>query len=261
MNVIPANKKPFFELNHRLSGYDMLTLATKFKPHRPAFETALAAGFQAAEFWLDADLLANEDEIADLASHYPFRYALHFPNSGPIPDEALRSAVTLYRRVNCTAMVIHQPMFDRYHEALLKLDPKLDLAIENHVLDLDRFAQWAERSPGLTLDVEHLWKFTLNDAPFATLMEHVELFLKKWASKLQHVHLPGYQPGDEEHQPVHFSEEMANHVMTRLAEHGFTKLVVSELDSPFQSLEYLKKDVEMFDRWKKSLETTTVSGC
>ena len=62
----------------------MLTLATKFKPRKPAFETALAAGFQAVEFWLDAELLAHADEIADLASNYPFRYALHFPNGGPM---------------------------------------------------------------------------------------------------------------------------------------------------------------------------------
>ena len=236
----------------------MLTLATKFKPHRPAFETALAAGFQAVEFWLDAELLAHANEIADIAGNYSFRYALHFPNGGSISDDALESTVTLYRRLNCTALVIHQPMFDQHQAALLKLDPKLDLAIENHVLDLDRFEQWAERSPGLTLDVEHLWKFTLHNAPFATLMDHVERFLAKYAGKLQHVHLPGYQPGGEEHQPVHYNEEMATEVMTRLAEHGFSKLVVSELDSPFQSLEYLKKDVEMFDRWKKSPKMTPV---
>jgi sugar phosphate isomerase/epimerase len=235
----------------------MLTLSTKFKPHQPAFETALAAGFQAVEFWLDAELLEHADDIADLASHYPFRYALHFPNAGPISDDALRATVTLYQRLNCTATVIHQPMFDRYQSALMALDPKLDLAIENHVLDLDRFVQWADRSPGLTLDVEHLWKFTLHNAPFATLMDHVERFLSKYASKLQHVHLPGYQPGGEEHQPVHYNEELATKVMTRLAEHGFTKLVVSELDSLFQTPEYLQKDVEMFDRWKKSLTTTS----
>ena len=236
----------------------MLTLATKFKPRQQAFETALAAGFQAVEFWLDSELLGHVDEIADLASNYPFRYALHFPNGGPISDDALRSAVKLYQCLNCTAMVIHQPMFDRHQGALLKLDPKLDLAIENHVLDLDRFEQWAERSPGLTLDVEHLWKFTLHDAPFATLMDHVERFLVKHAGKLQHVHLPGYQPGGEEHQPVHYHEELATEVMTRLANHGFSKLVVSELDSPFQSHDFLKKDVEMFNRWKQSPKLTTV---
>ena len=235
----------------------MLTLATKFKPFRPAFETALAAGFQAVEFWLDADLLAHADEIADLAVNYPFRYALHFPNGGLISDDALNSAVNLYRRLNCTAMVIHQPMFDRHHTALLKLNPTLDLAIENHVLEPDRFEQWAEQSPGLTLDVEHLWKFTLQNAPFATLIDHLERFLTRYASKLQHVHLPGYQPGGEEHQPVHYNEELASEVMTRLAKHGFTKLVVSELDSPFQSLEYLTKDVEMFDRWKQSQHSTS----
>ena len=227
----------------------MLSLATKFIPDRPAFETASAAGFGAAEFWLDAGLLDQADDIAGLAGNFPLRYALHFPNRGPITESELKSAVTLYRRLNCTATVIHQPMFDRYGAALLALAPDLDLAIENHILDADGFERWAEQSPGLTLDVEHLWKFTLHDAPLKTLLDRVELFLGRHARKLHHVHLPGYHPGQDEHCPSHFHEEMVTEVMTRLADHGFSKLVVSELDAPYQTLEFLRCDVEMFNRW------------
>ncbi len=230
----------------------MLTLATKFVPNRSAFEVASAAGFGAAEFWLDASLLSQSDDIALLARDYSFRYALHFPNHGPITEEALNSTVTLYRRLNGTATVIHQPMFDRYGAALKELAPDLNLAIENHVLDRDDFERWADRNPGLTLDVEHLWKYTLHDAPLATLLNHVDRFLEQHARKLHHVHLPGYQPGGEEHHPIHDNEEMATQVMTRLAEHGFTKLVVSELDAPFQTHEYLRQDVMLFERWVKS---------
>jgi sugar phosphate isomerase/epimerase len=228
----------------------MLTLATKFLPVRDAFETASTAGFQAAEFWLDAEWLSRHDEITRVASDFPFRYALHFPNHEPITDETLTSMVELNKRLKATATIIHQPMFDRYGKRLLELDPNLDLAIENHVLDQDQINSWAECNPGLTLDVEHNLKYTLNDAPFSTLIEHVERFLKSYSDKLQHVHLPGYRPGDEEHQPIHFTPELGTQILTRLADHGFTKLVVSELDSPFQSLEYLQRDVAMFQSWR-----------
>ncbi|HEY0983985.1 hypothetical protein [Schlesneria sp.] len=235
----------------------MPTLATKFIPIRSAFETTLASGFKAAEFWLDSAVLAQADEISQVAREYPFRYALHFPNSGPLSDETLNATVNLYQRLNATAIIIHQPMFDRYAKALLDLSPDLDLAIENHVLDLNQFDQWAERSPGLTLDVEHLWKFTLHDAPFSTLLEHVDRFLNRFAGKLQHVHMPGYTPGQDEHQPIHFNEELAFEVISRLNAHGFSKLVVSELASEFQTLEYLQRDVQMFDRWAAKAKIPT----
>ena len=240
----------------------MLTLATKFIPIRTSFETTVESGFQAAEFWLDPAVLAKADDVSKLASEFPLRYALHFPNSGPITDETLRSTIALYEGVNATATVIHQPMFDRYGKALLELAPDLDLAIENHVLNLDQFDRWADQSPGLTLDVEHLWKFTLHDAPFSTLLEHLDRFLNRSAGKLQHVHLPGYLPGQDEHQPIHFNEQLASEVITRLAAHGFSKLVVSELAAEFQTLEYLQRDVQMFDRWRATANlpapTTTI---
>jgi hypothetical protein len=229
----------------------MLILATKFIPDRSAFETAQRAGFRAAEFWLNAKLLLEQDRIATLAKQFPFRYALHFPNDGPISDEALKCAASLFRQLDCTAIVIHQPMFDRYAKTLWEIDPGLILAIENHVLNLTKFEQWAEQSPALTLDVEHLWKFTLHDAPLAILLEHLDRILDRHAGKLHHVHLPGYRPGGEEHQPVHESDEMASEVLTRLAAHGFGKLVVSEADTPFQVDEFLRKDVAFFDRWTK----------
>jgi sugar phosphate isomerase/epimerase len=234
-------------------GRFMLTLATKFSPVRASFEEALQSGFQATEFWLDANWLSRHTEIAAIAQDFPFRYALHFPNHGPLTAEHLQATVDLYRCLNATAIIIHQPMFDRYAGALLELDRGLDLAIENHVLDLEGFEQWAEKSPGLTLDVEHLWMFTLRDAPFSTLLQHVDRFLTRYSKKLQHVHLPGYRPGDPEHQPIHFNEELGNEILNRLAAHGFSKLVVSELDSPFQKREFLERDVQFFQRWKQSL--------
>lgn len=232
----------------------MLSLATKFLPERLAFETAAEAGFRAAEFWLDANLLEKGAEIAAVAGRFPFRYALHFPNHAPISPEALKACVSLYRQLKCTAIVIHQPMFDRYASVLREIDPEMDLAVENHVLDLPNFDRWADGNPGLTLDVEHLWKFTLCNAPLGDLLEKVDRFLERHAAKLQHVHLPGYVPGGEEHCPIHHSPQMATEVLTRLAEHGFSKLIVSEADQPFQTLEFLQQDVDWFEKWRQTVD-------
>ena len=234
-------------------GARMLTLATKFLPERLAFETAKRAGFRAAEFWLDANLLLKNDTIATVAYDYLFRYAIHFPNQGPLSNEALEGAVNLYRRLNCTAMIIHQPMFDLYGEALRQMAPEVDLAIENHLLDLTGIDRWADESPGLTLDVEHLWLYTLRDAPLAMLLDNIEHLLMRFASKIHHVHLPGYSPGGEEHHPISESPEMANEVLTRLHDHGYGKLVVSEAEEKYQSDEFLRNDVLFFERWTSSL--------
>lgn len=231
----------------------MLTLATKFAPVQKEFEVANAAGFRAAEFWLDANYLLQGEQIFELSQRFPFRYALHFPNSGPISDAALESAVRLSQRLNATAVIIHQPMFDQYSSKLLQIDPNLPLAIENHGFNPAGFERWADVSPGLTLDVEHLWCFTLKDAPLSTLLDRVEQFLQRHASKLHHVHLPGYQPGGEEHHPIYENEELGTEILTRLNAHGFTNLVVSEAEVHFQTLEHLRKDVSFFENWKRTL--------
>lgn len=231
----------------------MLSLATKFVPEPAFFQMASDSGFRAAEFWLDSKVIEQSDQIVETASRFPFRYALHFPNRGPISPDHLVALVSLYQKLNSTALVIHQPMFDHFGAMLKQLNPNLDLAVENHVLDLAGFERWADLNPGLTLDVEHLWKFTLPDASLSILLQQVDKFLERYAGKLQHVHLLGYHPGEGEHRPVHHNSELTTEILTRLVSHGFEKLVVSEADLPYQNHESLSKDVQLFEQWKKTI--------
>jgi hypothetical protein len=230
----------------------MLKLATKFSPDRVALERAYVAGFHYAEFYLDETVLDRWQSVAEQALAYPLGYALHFPNRLSLPPEALEAAVALYQRLGCKALVIHQPMFDRFHQTLLSLDPALGLAIENHKLTPEGFWDWAERSPGLTLDVEHTWKFTLKDAPLSTLLDFVKEFLDRYASKLLHVHLPGYWPGLDEHRPLYCSREMVFAVLSLLQQVDYQGLIVSEVNTPFQNPFDLRMDVLLFDRWRNS---------
>jgi hypothetical protein len=229
----------------------MLKLATKFVPRQPAYETAYRAGYRHAELWLGAKLLADWRGLARQARHYPFAYALHFPNRLELGAETLEQAVCLYRALDCQCMIIHQPMFDRFHEALTRHEPKLQLAVENHRLTPEAFDHWAERNPGLTLDVEHLWKFTLAGAPLEEVLRAVRRFLERSAARLRHVHLPGYYPGFDEHRPMYCSRDLVFAVLSLLAEFHFEGLIVSEVDAEYQNFHDLRMDALLFDRWRE----------
>jgi hypothetical protein len=230
----------------------MLKLATKFAPQPDAFEQAHRAGFRCAELWLDAAVLARWREVLALAGDYPFAYALHFPNRLAEPAPALEQTVELYRGLASSCLVIHQPMLDRHGAALRNLEPDLRLAVENHKLTPEGFAAWAENSPGLALDVEHLWKLTLRDGPLPALLDEVRRLLRRCGDKLRHVHLPGYLPGYAEHRPMYCARDMAWPVLALLQEVHFEGLIVSETLPEHQNPEELRMDVLLFDAWRRS---------
>lgn len=227
----------------------MLQLATKFKPKPEAFETAVSAGFQHAEFWLDAKWLTQWQEIAGRARESQLEIALHFPNRGELGKAEICNVTALYRELDCRAMVIHTPMFERHGRRISECDPTVRLGIENHRLSPKEFEKWARGHDWLTLDVEHLWKYTLADVPLDAMLEAVDGFLKRYRDKLVHVHLPGYVPGYNEHRPMYCSREMVLPVLSLLADHRFDGFVVSEVNAPFQNVHDLRMDMLLFHRW------------
>ncbi|MEQ8787479.1 MAG: hypothetical protein RIC55_14340 [Pirellulaceae bacterium] len=233
----------------------MFSFATKFLPCESGFHLARQAGFPAAEFWLDGTLVADWRRIAEIALRFPFRYALHFPNKGEFQADDLRDSADLYHAIDSSALVMHPPMYERYGAALLRIDPSLRLAIENGILNPQQLPQWAETYPGLTLDVEHVWKYTLGDGPLEDLLSEVESILSNFGHKLYHVHLPGYQCDGQEQHPLYFNPELARAVLTLLADHGYQQLVVSEANQEFQTREHLRRDMDLFDAWHAARPT------
>lgn len=229
----------------------MLKVATKFAPRESAFETAFKAGFRFAEFWLDTELLARWQQICQMASDYPLQYVPHFPNRAKMAQRDLENSVSLYRTLDCRAMVIHSPMFEQFAEPLLSLDPELCLAVENHRLKPDRFRRWADQFEFLTLDVEHVWKFTLDDCPLPELLEFVQKFLDSHGSKLRHVHLPGYVPGRREHRPMNFARDLVHGMFDLLANIDYQGFIVSEVGPEFQTETELRLDILLFQSWRE----------
>ncbi len=230
----------------------MLKLATKFAPDAGAFATAHAAGFAWAEVFLDARILADWQGAATLARAQPLGYALHFPNRLDDPGPALEQTACLYRALDARCLVIHQPMFDRHGEALLRLAPEIRLAVENHKLSPDALLRWAEGNSGLALDVEHLWVFTWPGATLDALLGEVRAFLARYSPKVRHVHLPGYLPGQPWHRPMYCSRDLVFGVFALLEEVGFEGLVVSEANEEFQNAHELRMDVLLFEVWRAS---------
>lgn len=229
----------------------MLRLATKLLPEQHAFETAYRAGFRFVEIWLGPAVLADHANVAQLARSYPNGYVLHFPNRLDLTPEMLDAAVALHRSLGCRCMVIHQPMHDKFQGELLRLESTLRLAVENHKLTPDGVTEWAERNSGLTLDLEHVWKFTLRDAPLERLVDWLQTFLARYKEKLRHVHLPGYWPGREEHRPMYCARDMIFPVLSLLTDAGFDGLVVSEVNPQFQNYAELRMDTLLFDAWRE----------
>ena len=243
----------------------MLNLATKFAPHVAAFAQAVEAGFHCAELWTDAAVLADWEQVAERARQFPLRYVIHFPNRKEQSVETLRHAAALYRALDCQALVIHQPHYDRYADALRRIDPELCLAIENHRLRLSELETWFAQSPHLTLDVEHVWKYTLQDAPLEELLDLLDQQLAVHGDKLRHVHLPGYWPGMGEHRPMYAAREMIFPVWDLLARREYNGLIVSETEMEYQTPQDLRMDVLLFETWQSRAPqerrpaTTTVS--
>ncbi len=229
----------------------MLKIATKFKPKPKAFVAARGAGFDYAELWLNARLLNEWEQVACIAKASELEFALHFPNKGELSETTLNQAISLYHELNCSAMVIHTPMLQRYGAWITQHDTALRLGTENHSLDRAGFQQWASANRWLTLDVEHLWKFTLDDCALDTLLESVSKFLSRYGDKLVHVHLPGYLPGCEEHRPMYCSREMVLSVLSLLDDYNFDGLIVSEVNAEYQNLQELRMDALLFERWKE----------
>lgn len=224
-------------------------IATKFAPGLEAYELACQAGFSRAELWLDDRVLADWEGVVNLSNQFHMDHAIHFPNRLEQTTQTLENLVNLHKALKVRAVIIHQPHMDRYAEKLRQLDPAIPLAVENHKLNREQFDRWADTNLGLTLDVEHYWKFTLQNGPLVEVIEGIRRFLQRHAKKLLHVHMPGYLPGQPEHRPMYCSRDLVFEVLNLLAEYHFEGLVVSETNVEFQNIDELQMDTLLFRRW------------
>ncbi len=229
----------------------MIRFATKVAPEAGKIERAWSCGFRHAEIWLSKELLGRGlEEILAGIPGVPMSYALHFPNRGPLSDGELDTAQALYRALECRAMVIHEPMLLSCGSRLAERCPGMRLAVENGRQRGERFWAWATSHRWLTLDVEHVWKYALEDGPMAELRKVLTLLLSRYHSRVIHVHLPGYVPGAPEHRPLATNAALARLVWDLLEGYGYDEFVVSEANLEYQTETHLRRDAALFEEWR-----------
>lgn len=228
----------------------MLNLATKFRPDPDAFKLAHQAGFHCAEFFLNREVLERTDEVIATARSFNMKYALHFPNKPDLDVPHLEDCVRLYQAIEASAMVMHPPMMRRYAESLWNIDPNLTLAIETMRVPADEIVAWVGQQRMVTLDVEHIWSFTLPGEPLQAFLDLLSTIFETHADCVRHVHMPGYLPGHGEHRPMYTSREFCHGVFDILTAHNFQGLVVSEVDMQFQNAFDLRMDVLLYEGWQ-----------
>ena len=229
----------------------MLRLATKFRPVPSHFDTATAAGFRNAEFFLDRDVLDDPTGVIETAREYDLGYALHFPNKPELEVAHLEAVARLYDELSASAVVIHPHMLRQYGEQMRSVHSDIALAEETMRVAPDEFPEWLEAHDHVTLDVEHIWKFSLNDGPIEELFRLVESIFASHGDRVRHIHMPGYLPGYGEHRPMYTSREFCFGIFDILASNGYEHLVVSEVDLEFQNAAELRMDVLLFERWEQ----------
>ena len=227
----------------------MLKIATKFLPELPAFKQAYDAGFRNVEIFLNTTVLERVDDVVSMSRGFDMDYALHFPNKPELDESHLRNCCRLADELNVSAVVIHEPMFRRYVESLTAIDSNIPLAIENQRVPAANLATWVQERGSVTLDIEHIWMFSLPEGTMEELFALVRDVFETASKCIKHIHMPGYLPGQGEHRPMYTSREFCTGVFDILADYDFAGLVVSEVDMQFQNEFDLRMDMLLFERW------------
>ena len=228
----------------------MLELAARFYHEPRTFKKAIRAGFHGERVLTNATVLANWESVATMARQYPLEYAIHFPTNGELTPGLLDGAVSLYCELACREMVIQPRMCGLYARRLSAREPSLCLAVENGTLGRAGFDRWATEGRWLTLNVKHLSRHTLQDAPLEAFLATVDAFLAVHGGKLRLVHLPGYKDDGDGHRPMCYGPQMVSRLLTRLARAGFSGLVLSEVGSRHQTYCGLWMEVLLFAGWR-----------
>lgn len=237
----------------------MLNLATKFRPSPESFELAFNAGFRCAELYLDRQVLEQCDEVIEMAKQWDMKYAMHFPNKPNLEQSHLEACAELFAQLNASAIVMHPPMMRRFADSLKTISSELVLAIETMRVPKDELVSWVSENGAVTIDVEHVWQFTLPGAPLEDFFQLLRQVFESNGQCVHHIHMPGFLPGQGEHRPMYTSREFCRGVFDILADHNYSGLVVSEVDIPFQNRFDLRMDVLLYEAWLEERLTRTIA--
>ena len=216
-----------------------LQLAAKCLPDPKILERIESAKINAVELYTDAECMKKVD-IVSICDDFPFSYVVHAPNDIVAPKETFELA----QAIEANVVVTHDIYWEDEWPEVVKvaLDTGISLAIEN-IDGLFSFEKVLLRyGVKRCLDFEHAVFLMRGFYPDG---------LKKVIPKTIHVHLSGYEYGNQKYH-THFYEspEHAFKVLGFLESNGYNGMVVSEASIEYQQAEHFKKLKDFFDECK-----------
>ena len=227
----------------------MFSLATKFSPEAANFEKACCSGYDHAELFLTPTRLMSWRTLSKIARSYEMNYVLHFPTCSKAPHETSEEVVLLAQDINCRTISVHENCLETAM-GIREIDPQLQLCVENQSVELEKLDSWIAANEFITLNVENLWKQTLQDDDFSELESVIRRLFHRHRERIRSVHLSGYRPGRESKTPLAKSAEFTNRIFDILLAENFDGIVVGEIDVQHQTSELLKADLALFHRWQ-----------
>lgn len=227
----------------------MFSFATKFSPEAANFEKAVFAGYEYAELYLTPTRLMSWRSLSKIARSYDLSYLLHFPVSTKATPQTCQEIVELCQDVSCNIVVVHEAELELAHH-VTAIDPTILLAVENQEVRFSDLDDWLKRHEDVSLNLDHLWKETLNNCDFAEFKSVVARLMNNHRGRIRNVHLSGYTPNHPVKCPLSQSPEVACSLLDTILAAGYDGAVVGELDTCFQTGEKLQQDLEWFNGWR-----------
>ena len=217
-----------------------LIIAAKCAPEERYLRNIKKAGLEAVELYLSEEIMENLRKIIRLCKNFPFRYAVHAPNTGYNP----RKLRELAEAINAEIVVFHDVYWEDEWEGTAKnfKGVKTKLCVENTYSIHEPLKFMRRYGWGRVLDLEH------TQMESAGVHEETLIFVMKQAS---HVHLTGYTYGSQLwHTHIHHSSRHNLYLLDLLKKTGYSGFVVSEAKTSLQTYTEFKKLKEFYQKWK-----------
>lgn len=189
--------------------------------------------------FLSKEQLDDLYNTTQLCKAFPFRYAVHAPNSGFFTDKLAKLAEDIEAEI----VVFHNIYWDDEWKNIITTFNGIEtkLCIEN-IYSIYESSKFMRRYGfGSCLDLEHL------QIECAGVFEEEFTQFMKHAS---HIHLTGYFYGSSLwHTHIHQSAEHGLYMLNLLTKSGYSGMVVSEARVALQTYDEFKKLHNFYQLW------------
>ena len=222
-----------------MSNNSKILFAAKCAPQSSIFRDIEKAGIEAVELFLSGEELDDLYNTVQTCKAFPFRYAVHAPNSGFLTDKLAKLSGDIRAEIAVFQNIYWE---DEWQDIITMFNGiETKLCIEN-IYSIHESSKFMRRYGfSSCLDLEHL------QIECAGVFEEEFMRFMKHAS---HIHLTGYIFGSSLwHTHIHQSVEHCLYMLNLLKKSSYSGMVVSEARVALQTYDEFKKLHDFYQLW------------